>query len=144
MRRRSARYAARRPWSTVEDFESQLNEVRSVRFVIRIAFDAGRVLQAAAGRGPCLPCDGPCQLRDAGLGSVLALGVGRRQRACHAGRRSCVRSCGHADAIVGAGSGVGPKGTLEGRLALVSVPVNGAVLVPTTDSPRSWAGRLLH
>jgi len=133
--RQGADTASRRHRSTVEALKAT-HEVRSVRCVIRIAFDAGRLLQAAAGRCSFLDYDVPCkQLCDAGLGSFPALGVGRRERARHARGGSGIRSCGDADAIVGAGSGVCRKRTLERRLAR-NVSGHCAVLVIQANASR--------
>jgi hypothetical protein len=50
---------------------------------------------------------------NAGLRSVAALRVGRRERASHARRRSGIRSSGDADAIVGGGHGLCRNPTLK-------------------------------
>jgi len=56
-------------------------EVRSVRSVICIPLDVGRLLEAAAGRGLSRDYDGPRELRWAGVRSLASLGFRRRERA---------------------------------------------------------------
>ena len=90
------------------------HEVRSVPSVTCITFDASRLLQAAAGSCSFGLDHVACKRRrDAGLGSVAALRVGRRERASHARRCSGIRSSGDADAIGGGGHGLWRKRTLK-------------------------------